>query len=115
MKSKLKNKHITLRISEETYEKLLKAEKELKQPVSTIVRQFIETMLLNLDKSKNQIVSNSIDAVFEILEMDNKIISKYEKSVYNLQNQLSETIEAMNEANELRMINRRNLFSGIEQ
>jgi hypothetical protein len=114
MQVSVKKNVITTRIDNETYNRLVTFENESGKPIGTIVRNFIEVMLLHVDKTKNEMVNSSLDAVFDIIEMDNKIIKKYQKSIYNLQAHLTETIEEMNKANESRMIHRSNLFTGIE-
>ena len=44
MNNQVKEKRIGIRISDDTYSRLIKGEKELGRPKSTLVRQFIETI-----------------------------------------------------------------------
>ena len=112
MNSQVKEKRIGIRISDDTYNRLIKAEKELGRPKSTLVRQFIETMLFSIEKSKTERIDTTIEAVFQIMDVDNKIISKLEDNLIEFRSKIDMALEEVNEQRLYKSRNTRNLFSG---
>lgn len=113
MKVKTKDKQIGIRISMETYERLLKAEKKYQKPISTMVRNFIETMLINLENSENEYIEKQMKGIFDVMEIDEKIIMKLESQMYSIQSDIQKTLSEIEEQAKIRALNRTNLFSNI--
>jgi len=113
MKNRAKSNIISIRLDEETYSRLLKAEKKYQKPISTMVRNFIETMLINLENSENEYIEKQMKGIFDVMEIDEKIIMKLEGQMYSIQSDIQKTLSEIEAQAKIRALNRTNLFSNI--
>jgi hypothetical protein len=88
-------------------------EKETGKAVGTIARQFIETMIYSYSKSKTEMIDNNINAVFEIMDIDNRIISKLEDNLIEFKSKIDIALDEVNKQRIYKSRSTRNLFSGM--
>ena len=112
MNTQIKSNLVGIRLDDTMYNSLVAIGKENDKAVGTIARQFIETMIYSYNKSKTEMVDTSINAVFEIMDTDNKIISKLEDNLIEFRSKIDTALNEVNEQRLYKSRNTRNLFSG---
>jgi hypothetical protein len=113
MTAQIKSNVVGIRLDDTTYNTLLSIEKETGKAVGTIARQFVETMVYSYNKSKTEMIDNNINAVFEIMDIDNRIISKLEDNLIEFKSKIDIALDEVNKQRIYKSRSTRNLFTGV--
>jgi hypothetical protein len=70
-------------------------------------------MIYSYNKSKTEMIDNNINAVFEIMDIDNRIISKLEDNLIEFKSKIDIALDEVNKQRIYKSRSTRNLFTGV--